>query len=140
MPTDCVDTNIWFYALSSPTTGDNKKHEIARKLIIKLNRPLLTPQILNELTFNLVRKQKWQERELRKLIVDLRKRCEFFIPNENWHEQASLLREQYKLSFWDSLVVAAAQIAGCTTLFSEDMQHGFNVEGLTIINPFIIDL
>jgi predicted nucleic acid-binding protein len=51
---------------------------------------------------------------------------------------ASRLRDSYSFSYWDSLIVAAALDAGCTTLFSEDMQHGQKIEsGLTIINPFI---
>jgi predicted nucleic acid-binding protein len=48
------------------------------------------------------------------------------------------LRKAYSLSYWDSLIIAAAIDAGCVTLFSEDMQHGQTIEGcLTIINPFI---
>ena len=38
--------------------------------------------------------------------------------------------------FYDSLIVAAALEAGCTRLLSEDLQHGQQIEGLTIENPF----
>lgn len=45
---------------------------------------------------------------------------------------------KYGFSHWDSLIVAAALEAECTTLYSEDMQHGRVIEGrLTIINPFL---
>lgn len=74
--------------------------------------------------------------ELRELMADLRGRCHFFVPGADWHEQASLLREQYKLSFWGSLVVASARTGGCSTLFSEDMQHGLRIDTLEIVNPF----
>lgn len=41
----------------------------------------------------------------------------------------------HRLQFWDALIVSAAAEAGCTLLLSEDMQHGFIVRGLTILNP-----
>ena len=56
MPTVCVDTNIWIYALALPAEGEADKHIAARQLISSLDRPVLTPQILNELTFNLLEK------------------------------------------------------------------------------------
>ena len=51
--------------------------------------------------------------------------------------RASELRSRYKLSYFDSIIVAAALNSGSNILYSEDMQHGLVVEGqLTIINPF----
>jgi len=46
------------------------------------------------------------------------------------------LHRLHKLSFWDALVVRAAQQAGCTVLYSEDMQNARQVDGLRIVNPF----
>ena len=44
----------------------------------------------------------------------------------------------HNFSMWDSLIVASALNASCTTLYSEDMQHGQIVHGtLTILNPFL---
>jgi predicted nucleic acid-binding protein len=40
------------------------------------------------------------------------------------------------LSFWDSLIVEAAIEAGAERLYTEDLQHGQVIEGLTILNPF----
>ena len=42
----------------------------------------------------------------------------------------------HRVSFWDALIVRAAQASGCVRLFSEDMQHGRRFEGLQILNPF----
>ena len=44
---------------------------------------------------------------------------------------------RYRFSFYDSLIIAAALEAGCSRLYSEDMQHGQRIHGLTIENPFI---
>ncbi len=46
------------------------------------------------------------------------------------------IQARYGFSFYDSLIVAAALGAGCITLYSEDMQDGQRIEGLTIRNPF----
>lgn len=61
-----------------------------------------------------------------------------------WEVQASAelcrrgleITERWRLSFYDALVVAAALVAGCKTLYSEDLQDGQNIDGLTIVNPF----
>jgi predicted nucleic acid-binding protein len=51
--------------------------------------------------------------------------------------KASALREQYALSFWDSLIVSSALHAEAAVLYSEDMQDGLVVENrVRIINPF----
>ncbi len=56
MPTVCVDTNLWFYALARPATHESDKHRVAQKLIQNANQPVITPQILNEISVNLLRK------------------------------------------------------------------------------------
>ena len=40
-------------------------------------------------------------------------------------------------SIWDAMIIEAAIRAGATTLYSEDMQHGRRVGGLTLMNPFL---
>ena len=46
------------------------------------------------------------------------------------------LHRLHGLSFWDALVVRAAQEAGCALLYTEDMQHGGRIGDLTIVDPF----
>jgi len=51
------------------------------------------------------------------------------------------LREKYKYSYWDSLILASALESSCSIIYSEDMQHGQVIEdNLKIINPFEISL
>lgn len=53
------------------------------------------------------------------------------------HRRAVALAERYLLHFYDATIIAAALEAGCTTLYSEDMQHGQLIAGrLRIVNPF----
>ncbi len=46
------------------------------------------------------------------------------------------LHRLHKLSFWDALILRSARSAGCSVVFSEDMKHGQNYEGVVIENPF----
>ena len=50
--------------------------------------------------------------------------------------RATEIAELARLSFWDGLIVAAAEEAGCEKLLSEDMGHGQQVAGVRIVNPF----
>ena len=51
--------------------------------------------------------------------------------------QALAVHHRYKLSWYDSLIVAAALKAECTTLYTEDLQHGQHFGDLVITNPFL---
>ena len=45
---------------------------------------------------------------------------------------------RYRLSWWDSLIVAAAQLQGCTLLLTEDLQDGASYGGVTVRSPFTL--
>jgi predicted nucleic acid-binding protein len=49
---------------------------------------------------------------------------------------AMAVQERFALSWWDSLIVAAAQTQSCEYLLTEDLQDGQVIDGLTIVNPF----
>lgn len=53
-------------------------------------------------------------------------------------ETAIQIGECYQCNHWDALVIAAALLAGCDTLYSEDLQDGQMFDGrLTVKNPFV---
>jgi predicted nucleic acid-binding protein len=47
------------------------------------------------------------------------------------------VEDRFGLSFWDSLIVAAAHAASCEHLLSEDLQHDTEFDGLRVLNPFV---
>lgn len=51
-------------------------------------------------------------------------------------ENAWLLQDRYQLSWWDVLIVSAAQAADCRYLLTEDFQEGQNLTNIVVINPF----
>ena len=44
--------------------------------------------------------------------------------------------ERYQISYWDGLIIAAAERAGCVRLFSEDLNAGQSYNGVVVVNPF----
>jgi len=50
--------------------------------------------------------------------------------------EALAVKAAHGFSYWDSAIIAAARALGCRTLYTEDMTHGRQVEGVMIINPF----
>lgn len=51
-------------------------------------------------------------------------------------EAGWLVEDRFGLSCWDALIVAAARAAGCEYLLTEDLQHGSQLDGLQVVNPF----
>ena len=46
------------------------------------------------------------------------------------------IKVNYGLSYWDAAIIAAARALGCRELFTEDMSHGREIDGVTVTNPF----
>jgi len=131
-----VDTNIWLYSLIQRVEGDDR-HRQATDFLLHLACPVINSQVIREICSNLIKNAKMPEEQLRVLAHGWYQACDVITSNAAQYLLASRLRESYSLSYWDSLIVAAAIDAGCTRLFSEDMQHGQTIENcLTIINPF----
>ena len=57
--------------------------------------------------------------------------------NRNLVLDAVAIAVTYHLSYWDSAIIAAARRLGCDTLYSEDLNHGQNYDGVKVVNPFL---
>jgi len=134
-----VDSNIWLCALLDAGDGlVDQKLLRARKLLQGLEHPVINSEVIREVCRNLLKKGALSEEAVRQAIQDLYLNCDLHPSAEQQHLLASRLRETTSLSFWDSLIVAAALDAGCSTLYTEDMQNGQVIDGrLTIVNPLL---
>ena len=47
------------------------------------------------------------------------------------------LKERFQLSYWDAAIIAAARALGAGTLYSEDLNHGQDYDGVRVVNPFV---
>lgn len=125
------DTNILVYAQQ---TGG--KAERARALFAGGGR--LSLQVLNEFTAVSRRKQRRDWSAIAEAIDDVLTVVDPPLAlTHEVHTTARALAEDHGLSFYDALIVASAIEAGCDTLFTEDIQHGRSIGGLTIVNPFL---
>ncbi len=97
---------------------------------------MLSTQVINEVCSNLLRKASYTESEIRQTIGNFQTRYPILNVTTNIIHQASMLRESYSFSYWDSVVIATAIEADCTLVYSEDMQNGQQIGNLKIINPF----
>jgi predicted nucleic acid-binding protein len=130
-----IDSNIWLYAFISRSSEELKQAK-ATELVEKAVRYVVSEQVIAEVSVNLLRKAKIEDNHLMRVVESFYGRCEVVASNLDLHQTAHRLRGKYSVSYWDSLIVAAALTADCTTLFTEDMQHGLLVEGkLTVQNP-----
>jgi predicted nucleic acid-binding protein len=133
-----VDTNVLVYAIDA-SAGD--KHRIARRwmeVLWQQQTGRVSIQVLQELYATVTRKLRPglssadAQRETRAFLV--------WSPVETTPsivERAWYLESRYQLSWWDALIVASAQHAGCHTLLTEDLQHGQDFDGVVVRSPFI---
>lgn len=132
-----VDSNIWLYAFFL-RPGEEALHERAKKLIEMPARYVISDQVIAEVSSNLLRKAGMSEDALVEIVSSFYSRCRVVGAGHETHRKASRLRSLYQFSYWDSLIIASALEAGCSILYSEDMQDGQLIEStLTIRNPLI---
>jgi predicted nucleic acid-binding protein len=78
--------------------------------------------------------------EIREILGSVRVACSVDAVTDTTHDRATAVAERYGLSMYDALIVPAALLAGCATLYSEDTQHVEFIDiQLTIRNPFLAE-
>ena len=127
-----IDTNVFIYQLD---TRDTRKHAIADRLIgeaLASESACISFQVVQECLNTVLRKAEiaLDERSARAdfdtVLVPLHR-----VPSSTaLYRRGLALQSQWKLSFYNSLIVAAALEAGCKRLLSEDLQHGQRIETL----------
>ena len=133
-----VDTNILIYA-HDRTAG--AKHQRAQQLVERLwisEQGVLSTQVLQELCVNLQRKlpQPLPVEEIRKLIQDYRS-WEIVVNTPESILQALEIQARYKTSFWDALVLQAAESSGAEVLYSEDLAARQKYGTVQVVNPLL---
>ncbi len=131
-----VDTNILVYAHDASA---GLKHDRARELVEGLwqsRAGVVSTQVLQELSVN-VRKKAAKPLGLeatRELISDYL--AWHVVVNDGEAVLAALdLEKQYQVSFWDALIIHAAQVAGADVLYSEDLSDGQRYGDVQVVNP-----
>jgi len=131
-----VDTNILIYAHDRAA---GPKHERARQLIEHLwttGQGALSTQVLQELCVNLRRRVKHPlpSEEIKKLIEDYLS-WEIVVNTPQAILAALGIEARYKVSYWDALILHAAESCGAAVLYSEDLASGQRYGPVEVVNP-----
>jgi predicted nucleic acid-binding protein len=130
-----LDTNVLLYSLDP---ADPRKQAAARTWIDALwaeGNGRLSWQVLHEFYVNAVRKVRVRQSQAREIV-------EIFAAWQSLDTTVGLIQRAWywmdnaQLSYWDALIVAAAERTSCAWLLTEDLQTGRAFGGVTILNPF----
>ena len=133
-----VDTNVFIYAY---TNQDETKREIAREVLARISDEKIgcvSTQVLNEMFSRLIRgvqeisRIELAERNVSNLIDTWR----VLDTTSETVKEAMRGVVRYRMSYWDSLIWAAAKTNGVPYVLSEDFSDGQRIEDVTFSNPF----
>jgi predicted nucleic acid-binding protein len=131
-----LDTNILLYSIgANPADAIKRERAIAllarddgalsvqvlQEFYVRATRPTRSHPLSHESAVGLV--SAWTRFKIQEITLSIL-------------TGALEIKAAHGFSYWDSLIIAAARALGCRILYSEDMSHGRQVEGITIINPF----
>jgi predicted nucleic acid-binding protein len=131
MSGDFLDGNVLLYLLGRDVAKADRAEALLRQ------GGTIGVQVLNEIA-NVGRKKLMMEwREIGKFLRTLRGLLEVVPLTLETHDLGLQLAERYGLSTYDAIIAAAAALAGCDRLWSEDMPDGMRIgKGLRVENPF----
>jgi predicted nucleic acid-binding protein len=129
------DTNVLVYADDKAAPAKQRR---ALELVAEHRRAgtgAISLQVLQEYYVTVTRKLHVDARIARRKVELL---AEFDVATPDVADilAAIDLTRLHSFSFWDALVLRSAQQSGCAVLFTEDMQHAREMDGLRIVNPF----
>ncbi|MFL4983306.1 MAG: PIN domain-containing protein [Xanthobacteraceae bacterium] len=131
-----LDTNILLYSISRDPAETAKREraimlteaddnavsvQVLQEFYVQATRPTRSDALPHDIAIGLIRT--WLRFKVQEITVPIML-------------SALAIKEKYGLSYWDAAIVAAALALGCRELYTEDMTHGRELEGTTIINPF----
>ncbi len=137
MSVEFVDTNVLVYAFDVSAGEKRIRAQAMVHRLLNSGEGRLSTQVLQELYVNLMRKLPvpLPQFEAQQIIHDLTS-WQVVEPKVADVLTAIRLSIRSKISFWDALVLVAAQKANATILWSEDLNHGQDYDGVIVQNPF----
>jgi predicted nucleic acid-binding protein len=129
-----IDTNILLYAASGAASEQRKR--IKARELLAMDGGGLSVQVLAEFYANATTKFKQPHDKVVRILESLDSYPVLAV-TEAVFWAALQIKDRYRLSYWDSAIIAAAVELGCDTLYSEDLNHGQIYAGVRVINPFL---
>ena len=131
-----IDTNLFVYSIDQREPEKKEKARAILKKIIDSHQPVISTQVIKEYYVVATTKLKAEQLIVKNIIHNFRN-MEVVNNDLDLIEQAIDISVISQLSFWDSLIIAAAEKANCEFVFSEDLNAGQTYRGVMVIDPFI---
>ncbi len=131
-----VDTNVLLYAQDPRVQVKREACSLWLARCWRESRGRISTQVLNEFYVNVRRVAPTFQVEAARELVRRYRAWSPWLVDDTTIDLAWRLQDQTGFSYWDALMVAAAQQQGCAYLLTEDLQHGQHVDGVQILNPF----
>ena len=131
------DTNILVYMQD---VSNLVKQQKARSLLsthLGNGTAVISTQCLQEFYNVLANKMKQDKIKTKQIMHSLSENIPVVQVTPTLIENGIDISIKTQFSLWDSLMISAASFAKCTTLYSEDMNDGQVIDGVTIKNPFV---
>jgi predicted nucleic acid-binding protein len=131
------DTDVLVYALGDPRIGPADRRPDRASALLGQGG-VVSVQVWNEYAGAASRRLKLDWEKIAASIGLVEMLCGRALSITFDTQQTALaLSQRYGFRIYDSMILASALEAGCTTVYSEDLQHGQTIEGLRIENPFL---
>jgi predicted nucleic acid-binding protein len=130
-----VDSNIFLYVLDS---GNAKKQKQSNEFLEKIcltNKISISTQVLNEV-YAVATRKLGIEPLVAKDFLRLLNNFDVILINQEIINSAIDCSILNRISYWDALMVSAAESAKCKSLYTEDLNDKGKVRGISILNPF----
>ena len=131
-----VDTNIFVYSIDQKDPQKRDKSRNILKRLVEVHQPVISTQVIKEFYVVASTKLKADSFIIKNIVHNFRN-LEVVNNDLELIEQAIDISTISRLSFWDSLIIAAAEKANCEFVFSEDMNTGQTYRGVMLVNPFV---
>ncbi len=126
-----IDTNVVLYLFSADTAKADRAEELLAE------GGMVSVQVLNEFVSVARRKLTMTWLDIGDVLTQIRAVCRVEPLTVETQARGVAIAERYNLSIYDATILASALDAGCSVVYTEDMQHGQVIEDvLTIRNPF----
>jgi predicted nucleic acid-binding protein len=134
-----LDTNIFVYCFNGDAAGKrNRALQLVREAV-STRRGIVSYQVVQEF-FNVALRrfvQPISHAEAEQYLGTVFRPLLAVHSSLALYQQALAISQRYQFNWFDALIVTAAQIAECRFLYTEDLQHGQELEGVRVENPFL---
>ncbi len=133
---DFLDTNVFAYAYQF---NDRAKQRVAQELVeaALVGKFVISVQVLSELASTLLHKASPAATpDAVTAILDRLSPIKLVVSDRELVRRAVEARKAYGIHFYDGMIVAAAERAGCQRILSEDLNAGQEYFGVSVSNPF----